>query len=220
MSGASSIEHEFPVRIYQQQCVVEIAIGETPASNIEDLEIDNSPALLINGLSASPITIASWQGKYERGFARVILPDAALAAQFWGEYLQCFTLIEAAGGKVYSPEGLVLVIRRFGNWDLPKGKIEAGEIPSQAAIREVQEETGLNDVVILEQLPVIYHLYQNYHDHNNWVIKKTYWFKMFAPSPNRLVPQTIESIEEAKWVSVLELANLSTYRSLEKLFKE
>ncbi|MCZ2355396.1 MAG: NUDIX domain-containing protein [Bacteroidia bacterium] len=128
-------------------------------------------------------------------------------------------MIEAAGGKVFSPEGLVLVIKRFGNWDLPKGKIEIGEMPNEAAVREVREETGLNEVVIIEKLTPIYHLYQNYHEQNSWVIKKTHWFKMFAPTPNQLVPQIIESIEEAKWVSINELSKLSTYKSLEKLFK-
>jgi bis(5'-nucleosidyl)-tetraphosphatase len=36
-----------------------------------------------------------------------------------------------------------LLLRVFRTWDFPKGGVEAGELPLQAAIREVEEETGL-----------------------------------------------------------------------------
>ena len=46
-----------------------------------------------------------------------------------------------------TPEGwLTLLLRAFHHWDFPKGMREAGEAPMQAAIREVQEETGIDDL--------------------------------------------------------------------------
>ncbi|HVA55275.1 MAG TPA: NUDIX domain-containing protein [Gammaproteobacteria bacterium] len=39
-----------------------------------------------------------------------------------------------------------LLLRAYSYWDFPKGAVEAGETPLQAAIREVQEETGLHDL--------------------------------------------------------------------------
>lgn len=45
------------------------------------------------------------------------------------------------------PEGLrYLLLRVYGTWDFPKGRLEPGEMPLQAAIREVEEETGLRDL--------------------------------------------------------------------------
>jgi 8-oxo-dGTP pyrophosphatase MutT (NUDIX family) len=41
----------------------------------------------------------------------------------------------------------LLVLRAFRNWDFPKGRIEPGETPLQAALREVREESGLETLV-------------------------------------------------------------------------
>ncbi len=57
-------------------------------------------------------------------------------------------LVRAAGGLLWrgGPEGLQLAIihrRHQGDWRLPKGRLERGEAPSEAALREVAEETGI-----------------------------------------------------------------------------
>jgi 8-oxo-dGTP diphosphatase len=51
---------------------------------------------------------------------------------------------EAAGGVVVR-DGLVAVVHRprYDDWSLPKGKLDPGETFEQAALREVEEETGL-----------------------------------------------------------------------------
>jgi hypothetical protein len=49
---------------------------------------------------------------------------------------------KAAGGLVFNDEGKILFIFRNGKWDLPKGGIEKNEEYDEAAIREVEEETG------------------------------------------------------------------------------
>jgi 8-oxo-dGTP pyrophosphatase MutT (NUDIX family) len=56
--------------------------------------------------------------------------------------------IEAAGGLVVREldgrSEVALVHRpKYDDWSLPKGKLMAGEEPSAAALREVEEETGL-----------------------------------------------------------------------------
>ncbi|HEX7115599.1 MAG TPA: NUDIX domain-containing protein [Steroidobacter sp.] len=39
-----------------------------------------------------------------------------------------------------------LLLRAFNHWDFPKGMVESGEEPLEAAIREVKEETGISDL--------------------------------------------------------------------------
>jgi bis(5'-nucleosidyl)-tetraphosphatase len=39
-----------------------------------------------------------------------------------------------------------LLLRAYRNWDFPKGLVEGGEEPINAAIREVREETSLDDI--------------------------------------------------------------------------
>ena len=46
-----------------------------------------------------------------------------------------------------TPDGLrVLMLRVFRHWDFPKGMVEAGEEPLEAALREVQEESLIEDL--------------------------------------------------------------------------
>lgn len=46
-----------------------------------------------------------------------------------------------------TPQGRrFLLLRAFSHWDFPKGLMEKGEDPRQAALREVREETTLDDL--------------------------------------------------------------------------
>jgi len=52
-----------------------------------------------------------------------------------------------AGGVVISSKGMVLVFDQRGtSWSLPKGHVETGEDPLQAARREIMEESGVEDL--------------------------------------------------------------------------
>ena len=63
------------------------------------------------------------------------------------KFKQLIPTIKAGGGIVYNQEGKVLLIKRNGKWDLPKGKKEKGENIATCALREVEEETGGKAVV-------------------------------------------------------------------------
>ena len=56
-------------------------------------------------------------------------------------------MVLSAGVVIIRREGercLFLLLRVFNYWDFPKGEVELGEDPLQAARREVVEETGLD----------------------------------------------------------------------------
>ncbi len=125
----------------------------------------------------------------------VVLYHDNLAA-LWNDFVACFSLLEAAGGYVENDKGELLVFYRRGSWDMPKGKIDPGESPEQAAIREVQEETGL---VNLHLGDFIAHTYHTYEQKGERILKKTWWYRM-QTTDTQLIPQTEEDIEEIRWV--------------------
>jgi len=55
----------------------------------------------------------------------------------------------SAGGLiVYASRILLIATQKGRRWQLPKGHIEAGETPEQAAVREVREETGVTGRIV------------------------------------------------------------------------
>lgn len=107
-----------------------------------------------------------------------------------------FVVVKAAGGVVKNEEGKLLLIFRRGFWDLPKGKIDKGEKKKQAALREVNEETGVIDLKLKDKLITTRHTYK-FKDGRR-AMKKTYWYMMEAPQQD-LTPQAEEDIELAEW---------------------
>lgn len=126
--------------------------------------------------------------------------------------------IEAAGGLVFNPKGELLVIFRRGFWDLPKGKIDKRETPSIAALREVEEETGVHGLMLQKQLSDTYH---TYFMHNKYILKKTYWYRMVLESSLPLIPQIEEDIEQAVWMNKEQIAAIlkDTYPNIQGLFQ-
>ena len=103
-----------------------------------------------------------------------------------------FRQAPAAGGVVVIDNQFV-AIERHGIPDLPKGHIEKGETPEVAAVREVEEETGIKDLEIIKELPSTWHCYLL---DNQWTIKKTSWYLMRTKSGMKNIPQTEEGISK------------------------
>jgi len=126
--------------------------------------------------------------------------------------------IEAAGGVVQNQFEEILIIYRLNKYDLPKGKCEVGEIIEQTAIREVEEECGISNLQITEQLKSTYHIYKL---NDKYILKQTFWFKM-RTHKQELTPQKEEDIQSATWASS-ELKNeilSNTYPTLEDLVRQ
>ena len=126
--------------------------------------------------------------------------------------------IDAAGGIAYNENGSILMIFRKGKWDLPKGKLDAGEDIRECALREVKEETGLKTLVLEDKICDTWHIYEQ---KNEQIIKCTAWYKMKGSSADKLKPQKEENILEARWVGVKEIAPLAakSYEAIREVLK-
>lgn len=111
-------------------------------------------------------------------------------------------VIEAGGGLVHTKNKTVLLIFRRGKWDLPKGKLDEEETVAAAALREVQEETGLKNLHLEEPLTTTYH---TYYEKGELVLKESHWFLMKSDEQEP-IPQLEEDIEKCVWVKTDALA--------------
>ena len=125
--------------------------------------------------------------------------------EIWEDFTHMFRVIEAAGGVVSNKKGEILFIHRIGRWDLPKGKIEKGESLEQAALREIEEETGLKELIIEEFINNTFHLYTERNGEK--ILKTTYWFRMNYAGNETPTPQTEEGITAVSWKNKDEIMN-------------
>lgn len=134
------------------------------------------------------------------------------------KFAKHFKIIEAAGGLVFNSKNQLLLIERLGVWDLPKGKIEAGEIPEIAAVREVEEECAVNGLTIENLVCKSYHTYFFKEKH---ILKRTYWYKMNTNFNKNLVPQTEEDITKVEWQNFTknDIETLNTYESIKDVLR-
>ncbi len=138
----------------------------------------------------------------------------------WKKFTSLYTILKAAGGVVInSQSNKLLMIFRNGKWDLPKGKIEAGEEADVAAVREVYEETGIGELKLSKQIKTSFHTYPY---KETIILKKTYWFLMSSTDLSAPVPQLEEGIVEARWMDKAEVkkALKNAYSSIVELLNE
>ncbi len=126
---------------------------------------------------------------------------------------KAFKLIYAAGGLIDN-NNKYLFIFRLKKWDLPKGKLDMGESPEEAAIRECEEECGITKLTILNELPSTYHIYKY---KGSFAIKKIFWYTMSTKYNGILVPQIEEKIEKVEWfdkTQILDIVIPNTYPAI------
>ena len=135
----------------------------------------------------------------------------------WNVFKNNFKIQKAAGGKVFNSKKEILFIYRFNKWDLPKGKLEKGESIEQCAIREVEEECGISNLMIENELETTYHIFER---KGKTIFKITYWFLMTTNYIGTLTPQIEEGIEEVvfKNQQSTEQALDNSYANIKLLF--
>jgi len=116
----------------------------------------------------------------------------------------------SAGGVAYrrredgEPEVvLILVPYSHGNtWTFPKGHVEKGETPEQAAEREIREETGIEARVQRPLDTVDYWFFSRYRERLRRVHKKVHQFLLRATGGD--VSRHNDEVLEARWVPISE----------------
>jgi len=110
--------------------------------------------------------------------------------------------IEAAGGVV-EQDGLIAIVHRprYDDWSLPKGKLDKNESSERAALREVQEETGLSCQLVEELEPV------SYTDNRGRPKNVRYW-RMVVLSGEFEVN---DEVDELRWLAKADALELLSY---------
>jgi 8-oxo-dGTP pyrophosphatase MutT (NUDIX family) len=133
--------------------------------------------------------------------------------QFW-KIFKDYKYIEAAGGLVEKDDEF-LFIKRNGFWDIPKGKVEKNESITDAAVREIEEECGIDTPKINQHLIDTWHTYKQ---NGKMYLKRTYWFWLNAAKNDnsKLKPQAEEGITKVKYLPVSKFKKIrkNTFQSI------
>jgi 8-oxo-dGTP pyrophosphatase MutT (NUDIX family) len=118
----------------------------------------------------------------------------------------------SAGGVVFriasGGDALFLLIRdSYRNWGFPKGHLEEGELPDAAALREVQEETGLQGLELRGGIETI----DWYFRFRGRLIHKVCHFYLMETSSAVTNPQRAEGITACRWMPIAEALQTISY---------
>jgi 8-oxo-dGTP pyrophosphatase MutT (NUDIX family) len=123
--------------------------------------------------------------------------------------------ITTSAGVIVTNGPKILIAHITNNvfWDLPKGKIDNGETPEMAALREVEEECAVNGLSVEYLICKSYHIY---FFNNKYILKRTFWYKMNTNFNGLLVPQKEENITKVEWqfLTKEQIVNINTYESI------
>lgn len=145
----------------------------------------------------------------------VLIVQAKNAEEAIMHTFQTYTFVQAAGGIVKRKKKY-LFIKRHGLWDVPKGKMEEKEEPELTAVREIEEECGIQVPVVRGLIGITFHTY----DYNGIpTLKKNWWYALSYDGPKKLSPQTEEAITKAKWLgrSKWKKVKRNTYASIREV---
>ena len=169
---------------------------------------------LLESVDIEQVIIKMFQNKIQKAY--LYYPDEK---EILNKVKEKIPVCKAGGGFVFNKKGEVLFIFRNGKWDLPKGGIEKGEEIEQTAIREVEEETGVNNLKVSNKLQKTYHIFKR---NGKYKLKITHWFEMHTDFEGTLTPQDNEGIEKVAWLNPEQVkeALKNSYENIKLLFEE
>jgi 8-oxo-dGTP pyrophosphatase MutT (NUDIX family) len=125
----------------------------------------------------------------------------------------------SAGGIVFrldAGQPMFLLIRdSYRNWGFPKGHLEVGEEPAAAALREVQEETGLSDLSIRGEIETIDWFFR----FRGQLIHKVCHFFLMETAEATTCPQHAEGITACRWMRFEEAQSLVSYANAREVLR-
>ncbi len=198
-------------RIYlEKRCVIICSPGESSLSDPNSIELH---------LGDSKADISKLVSLFESSdsLQRIFIPTENVESTY-ENFCSNFKEVTAAGGLVSNRRSDVLMIKRNGLWDLPKGHQEEGEDITVTAKREVQEETGVKELELGKLICVTDHCYFR---NEKWHLKHTWWYEMLYTKPIDLIPQRDEDITKAVWIPRSCIASylIDTYPSIIEVFR-
>ncbi len=126
----------------------------------------------------------------------------------------------SAGGVVFRRFGgmlkYLLILDGHGNWGFPKGHLEEGESASDAAHREIVEETGLSDLIshaALRQLDWTFQV-------SNALVHKRCVYFLFETTAGETRPQGEEGITQCVWFAYADAISKLTFQNTRTLLTE
>lgn len=120
-------------------------------------------------------------------------------------------ITESAGGIVLNDAGQILVVSQKGlSWSLPKGHLDPGEKPLEAARREIYEESGISELHLVKDLGFYERHKIALNGGDDPSEKKRIYMYIFKTSQTDLRPLDPDN-PEARWLAPNEAASLLTH---------
>jgi len=120
----------------------------------------------------------------------------------------------SAGGVIYKDEGAgikiaLIALKNKQIWALPKGKLERGESPDEAALREVKEETGLEGEIKSKIGDIAYEYYSKERDTRYSKTVTFYLMRNIGESSRRHDWE----VDDCQWFPIDEALKVMSYKS-------